>query len=173
MQIQTKKAQKPTTASGQQPYRESRGLYEMAGRSLTKSPRDEPYMQLRRLFVSAVLSLICILISPVLSTDALWNIISAATATGLETTMAGISSIQPKVFASSLTTGIRPPCSSATQLRSTTNLTGVSLLPLPSAKSSTLCQKTGIKAKRKEAFVAHESSVVLTEAKTMYAGGDW
>ena len=74
MQIQTKKAQKPTTASGQQPYRESRGLYEMAGRSLSKSPRDEPYMQLRRLFVSAVLSLICILISPVLSTDALWNV---------------------------------------------------------------------------------------------------
>src|SRR5574343_1248633 len=89
MQIQTTSAQKPTTASGQQPYRESRGLYEMAGRSVTKSPRDEPYMQLRRLFVSAVLSLISILISPVLSTDALWNVISARVDNNADTTMSG------------------------------------------------------------------------------------
>src|SRR3990167_1301208 len=32
-----------------------------------------------RLFVSAILSLISILISPVLSTDAMWNVISAET----------------------------------------------------------------------------------------------
>src|SRR3990167_5682785 len=88
MQIQTTSAQKPTTASGQQPYRDSRRLYEMAGRSLTKSPRDEPYVQLRRLFVSAILSLISILISPVLSTDAMWNVITDATGTGLETSIA-------------------------------------------------------------------------------------
>src|SRR3990167_1481030 len=91
MQIQTTSAQKPTTASGQQPYRDSRRLYEMAGRSLTKSPRDEPYVQLRRLFVSAILSLISILISTVLSTDAMWNVITDATGTGLETSMASYS----------------------------------------------------------------------------------
>src|SRR3990167_6789194 len=44
----------------------------------------------RRLFVSAILSLISILISPVLSTDAMWNVITDATGTGLETSMAGI-----------------------------------------------------------------------------------
>src|SRR3990167_10148157 len=38
-----------------------------------------------RLFVSAILSLISILISPVLSTDAMWNVITDATGTGLET----------------------------------------------------------------------------------------
>src|SRR3990167_8365470 len=36
-----------------------------------------------RLFVSAILSLISILISPVLSTDAMWNVITDATGTGL------------------------------------------------------------------------------------------
>src|SRR3990167_1044032 len=41
-----------------------------------------------RLFVSAILSLISILISPVLSTDAMWNVITDATGTGLETSMA-------------------------------------------------------------------------------------
>src|SRR3990167_7558180 len=40
-----------------------------------------------RYFVSAILSLISILISPVLSTDAMWNVITDATGTGLETSM--------------------------------------------------------------------------------------
>src|SRR3990167_9281698 len=45
---------------------------------------------LGRLFVSAILSLISILISPVLSTDAMWNVITDATGTGLETSMANV-----------------------------------------------------------------------------------
>src|SRR3990167_3618904 len=86
----------------EQQIRSSWSLYEMAGRSLTKSPRDEPYVQLRRLFVSAILSLISILISPVLSTDALWNVISANTANNADTTMVDVT-VFPEY--ASLTTG--------------------------------------------------------------------
>src|SRR3990167_3535484 len=67
--------------------------------SSTGNPRTEPLHQeteMRRvvarkpnlrnnyLFVSAILSLISILISPVLSTDAMWNVISAETGTGTD-----------------------------------------------------------------------------------------
>src|SRR3990167_1925423 len=45
--------------------------------------RHSPQHKPRRLFVSAILSLISILISPVLSTDAMWNVITDATGTGL------------------------------------------------------------------------------------------
>src|SRR3990167_5607786 len=50
------------------------------------------YPTTQRLFVSAILSLISILISPVLSTDAMWNVITDATGTGLETSLTTVTS---------------------------------------------------------------------------------
>src|SRR3990167_9139606 len=60
------------------------------GRKTTEMGKISPLRcaQSGRLFVSAILSLISILISPVLSTDAMWNVITDATGTGLETSMA-------------------------------------------------------------------------------------
>src|SRR3990167_7868371 len=120
----------------------------------------------KRFFVSAILSLISILISPVLSTDAMWNVISAETGTGtaaaLETSMANrcwypqlasLKAGQTYVFSS--TTG-----------QPSTNVTFEGTFLMRWTNQSPIRLGTadawGLRSIR---------SVVLTEAKTMYAGG--
>src|SRR3990167_1070234 len=150
----------------EQQIRSSWSLYEMAGRSLTKSPRDEPYVQLRRLFVSAILSLISILISPVLSTDALWNVISANTANNADTTMAGYN-LYPH-FAN-LTVG-RAYIFQVHELLPS-NLNGYWIFKCSLTDIGPI--KRGTATTNSSGFGHHTvRSVVLTEAKTMYAGGN-
>src|SRR3990167_2942357 len=117
-----------------------------------------------RLFVSAILSLISILISPVLSTDAMWNVITDATGTGLETSMAG-DALFPQF--SSVSTG-----SAYLFSLYTSQLTS---LPSPIHQCFYLFRgNTPTPRKRGGANawgLRNILSVVLTEAKTMYAGG--
>src|SRR3990167_7953093 len=117
-----------------------------------------------RLFVSAILSLISILISPVLSTDAMWNVITDATGTGLETSMAAIANF-PQF--SSVSTG-------STYLFSLF-YSQPTTLPSPVPESFHLFRgntPTPRKLGGANAWgLTYIYSVVLTEAKTMYAGG--
>src|SRR3990167_7645379 len=119
-----------------------------------------------RLFVSAVLSLISILISPVLSTDAMWNVISAETGTGtaaaLETSMANIC-WYPQV--ANLNVG-QTYLLSLYSTQANTNSPSPSFFlmnwKLQAPYKLATANAWGLKIIR---------SVVLTEAKTMYAGG--
>src|SRR3990167_5750108 len=133
---------------------------EMESISITKprTPRSG------RLFVSAILSLISILISPVLSTDAMWNVITDATGTGLETSMAAIANF-PQF--SSVSTG-------STYLFSLF-YSQPTTLPSPVPESFHLFRgntPTPRKLGGANAWgLTYIYSVVLTGAKTMYAGG--
>src|SRR3990167_1242368 len=115
-----------------------------------------------RLFVSAILSLISILISPVLSTDAMWNVITDATGTGLETSMANGASYPRFII---LSTG------STYHFHRSSNQPTAS----PAIESFYLFRgntPTPRKLGAADAWgLTNIRSVVLTEAKTMYAGG--
>jgi len=121
-------------------------------------------MQLRRLFVSAVLSLICILISPVLSTDALWNVISANTVSNPDTTIASYV--------------INPSCHEMTDHKLYIyQLWLAQSAALPNQESFVMFKPTNLPngnhkiGTAKGTSITDVHSVVLTEAKTMYAGG--